>query len=139
MSAAALSPRVRALVVSDEAFEHDTEAGVYTLEGARLSFEATTFPCIRSLWVYLLLSYPRGSRFEGQVRLLDDRDEKVIRYAKFSADFSAGDYLIPVLVEMDNCSFPAPGSYTFQVHFSTRLGDAQKSEQSFHVRPTDEE
>lgn len=117
MSAAALTPRVRALVVCDEAFAHDTEQDAHTLEGTRPSFEATAFPCVRSLWVYLLLSYPRGGRFEGQVRLLDDREEKVIRYAKFSADLSAGEDLVPILVEVDNCSFPVPGSYTFQVHF----------------------
>ena len=49
MSAAALTPRVRALVVSDEAFEHDVESGVYTLEGVRLSVRLRLFlvfgPC----------------------------------------------------------------------------------------------
>lgn len=139
MSAAALTPRVRALVVCDDALASDIEVGVHTLEGTRLSFQASAFPCVRSLWVYLLLSYPRRGRFEGQVRLLDDRDAKVLRYAKFEARFTGSQYQVPLLVEMDHCNFPAAGSYTFEVHFSTRLGDPQKAEQSFHVHPADEE
>ena len=79
MSAVALTPRVRILAVCDQALPSEIEDGVFTLEGVRQGFTVESFPCIRTLWVYLLLSYPRHGTFEGQVKRRHDRDEKNIR------------------------------------------------------------
>ena len=55
MTDLALLPRVRRLAICDEASASDIEEGVYTLEGVRDGFEAESFPCLRSLNVYLTL------------------------------------------------------------------------------------
>jgi hypothetical protein len=64
---AALTPRVRQIVVCDDAVRSDIEDEVFTLEGVRHGFGAGSFPCVRALSVYLLLSYPRGGSFTGEV------------------------------------------------------------------------
>jgi hypothetical protein len=133
MSAAALTPRVRTIVVCDEATASEIEEGVFNLEGVRQGVRAESFPRVRGLAVYLLLSYPRRGSFDGQVKLVDEEEDKAIRYAKFSAEFEDPSGLVAVAVAMDNCVFPGPGVYTIQVEFWTKAGDVQKGEQPFHV------
>ncbi len=135
---AALTPRVRTIVVCDEASGSEIEEGVYTLEGVRQGFHAESFPCVRGLAVYLLLSYPRRGSFDGQVKLVDEDEDKTLRYAKFSASFEGPSDLVPVAVAMDNCVFPGPGVYMIQVEFWTEAGDVQKGEQPFQVRQMEE-
>jgi hypothetical protein len=106
---AALVPRVRILVVCDEAVASEIEDGVFTLEGVRQGFHASSFPCIRDLAVYLLLSYPRSGRFDGQIELKHDLEDKTIRSAQFTAAFAAGENLLALAVDLDNCVFPEPG------------------------------
>src|SRR4051794_8769638 len=62
---AALTPRVRVLAVCDEAITSEIEPNVLTLEGVRHGFGAESFPCLRALNVYLMLSYARGGTFDG--------------------------------------------------------------------------
>ncbi len=133
MSAAALTPRVRILAVCDEAVRSEIEENVFTLEGVRQGFHAEVFPCIRTLGVYLLLSYPRVGSFNGQVKMVQGGDGKTIRYAKFSASFEDGSDRHALAVDMDNCVFPDPGAYTVKVEFWMETGDVLKAEQPFHV------
>ncbi len=65
MSAAALTPRVRFLAVCDEAVCSEIEDEVYTLERVRHRIHASSFPCLHSLSVYLLLSHRRKGTFRG--------------------------------------------------------------------------
>src|SRR5262245_11159688 len=88
MSGAALTPRVRTIVVCDEAVQSEIEDQVFTLEGARQHFSAESFPCTRALAVYLLLTYPRGGSFPGEVKVVSDED-KTIRVSKFEASFES--------------------------------------------------
>src|SRR5262245_46552659 len=133
MSGTALTPRVRAIVLCDEATASEIEVDVHTLEGVRQGFGAESFPCIRGLAVYLLLSYPRRGSFDGQVKLVDEVEDKTIRYAKFSAAFEDLSSLVPIAVAMDDCVFPSPQVYTIQVEFWTKSGDVQKGERPFLV------
>ena len=58
MSAADV-PRVRTMVICDEAILSEIESEVYTLENERLHISAKTFPLLRWLSVYLVFSHYR--------------------------------------------------------------------------------
>jgi hypothetical protein len=133
MSAAALTPRVRILAVCDEALPSEIEESVFTLEGVRQGFIAGSLPCIRALNVYLLLSYPRSGRFEGEVKLVLVDEDKTIRISKFTADFVAASSSLALAVDLGDCTFPKPGAYSVEIRFLTSSGAVLKAEQSFLV------
>jgi hypothetical protein len=62
MAVAAVTPRVRTIVVCDDVSASLTEDGVFTLEGVRLHLEAASFPWHAALKLFLLLSSPRKGR-----------------------------------------------------------------------------
>jgi hypothetical protein len=62
MAIAAVTPRVRTIVICDDISDSLTENGVFTLEGVRLYLEATSFPFHAALSLYLLLASPRKGR-----------------------------------------------------------------------------
>src|SRR5262245_5871169 len=126
MSAAALTPRVRTIVVCDEAVRSEIEEDVFTLEGVREGFVAESVPCVRALNVYLLLSYPRGGRFEGEVKLVPAGQEKTIRISRFTADFGASPAANALTVDLGTCTFPEAGTYLVQVEFWTKSGAVLK-------------
>jgi hypothetical protein len=139
MSAAALTPRVRIMASCDEVAASETEEGVFTLEGVRQHLSAESFPARAPLMLFLLLSSARAGEYEGKIMVIHDRTDKTIRYIKFSARFSEGNALLPLSLDIGECRFPEPGSYTFQVWFSSRAGeDALKGEQPFTVRTNEE-
>lgn len=133
MSGAALTPRVRTLVVCDEAVASDIEDGVFALEGVRYGFGSEAFPCTRSFWIYLLLTYPRGGRFDGEVLMSPFAENRMLRIATFTADFDANPGVHALTVEFNNCTFPTPGSYLIQVRFWTSSGAVLKKDDHFHV------
>src|SRR5262245_41338188 len=117
MSAAALTPRVRNLVVCDEATRSEIEDEVFTLEGVRYGFGAESFPCVRDLDVYLLLSHPRGGQFAGEVRLVPFDEAKLIRMTKFTADFDVSPGIRALTVDLANCAFPEAETNMIQIYF----------------------
>ena len=139
MAAAALTPRVRIMVVCDDVIPSEIETGVFTLEGVRQHLSAESFPSVRELSVFLLLSSPRRGRYPGKVLVVDDQTDRIIRYVRFVAAFSATNEVLPFWVEIGACAFPQPGQYTFQVWFSSRDGaEALKGEQAFYARKHEE-
>src|SRR5437660_1004397 len=111
MSAAALTPRIRVLAVCDEAVFSEIEANVLTLEGVRHGFAAESFPCVRALSIYLLLSSARGGSFVGEVKLAPVGEEMAIRMSKFDADFEDS-RVIALGIELGDCVFQQPGTYS---------------------------
>ena len=135
MAIAAVTPRVRTIVVSASF----TETGVFTLEGVRSHLEAASFPCSAALSLFLLLSCPRKGRYSGKILVVNERNDKPIRYVKFSATFQADNELLPLYVEVGDCVFPEAGLYSFEIHFSARDGgDALKGEHPFTVLSLEE-
>ena len=140
MATAAVTPRVRTLVICDDVSASLTEAGVFTLEGVRLHLTADSLPRWATLSVFLLLSSPRKGRYQGKILIISERTEKPIRYIKFLAQFEGDNELLPLYVEIGDCRFPNPGQYRFEVHFSTRRSaEVQKGEHPFFMRLSDEE
>jgi hypothetical protein len=83
MAVAAVTPRVRTIVICDDVSASLTENGVFTLEGVRLHLEAPSFPFRAPLSLFLLLSSPRKGRYAGKILVVNERSDRPIRYVRF--------------------------------------------------------
>jgi hypothetical protein len=138
MAVAAVTPRVRTIVICDDVSTSLTEKGVFTLEGVRWQLEVSSFPCRAALSLFLLLSSPRKGRYSGKILVVNERSDRPIRYVKFQATFQEDNELLPLYVEVGDCEFPEAGQYSFEIYFSTRGGEALKGEHPFVVLPREE-
>jgi hypothetical protein len=139
MTVAAITPRVRTIVICDAVSASRTEDRVFNLKGVRQHLEAASFPLCAKLRVYLLLSSPRMGRYPGRVVIVHERNERVIRYEKFLAEFEEDNDLLPLYVNIENCVFPEAGHYNFIVSFTVRnRGDVLKGEHPFKVLSQEE-
>ena len=87
----------------------------------------------------MLLSSPRKGKYAGKVLLVNERNDRVIRYEKFLPEFEEDNELLPWYVNIDNCVFPEAGHYKFEVYFTAHGGDeALKGEHPFTVRSQEE-
>jgi len=133
MAVAAVTPRVRTIVICDDVVASSTEEGVFTLEGVRQHLTAASFPWRAALSVFLLLSSPRKGKYPGKVLVVNERNDRTIRYVKFVATFQEENELLPLAIALGDCVFPEAGPYSFQVYFSARGDEALKGEQPFTV------
>ena len=134
MAVAAVTPRVRTIVICDDVTASQTEEEVFTLEGVRLDLKAESLPCRARLSLFLVLSSARKGRYPGKVLLVNMENDKPIRYVKFVASFEQDNDLLPLHVEMGDCSFPGAGPYNFEVYLSAQGGgEALKGEHPFNV------
>src|SRR5437588_382099 len=118
MASAAVTPRVRTIVICDEITPSLTEAGVFTLEGVRQHLEAGSFPWHAELSIFLLLSSARSGNFAGKILVVNERNDRPIRYVKFLAGFDQDNELLPMYVDIGDCVFPEAGSYNFEVYLA---------------------
>jgi hypothetical protein len=134
MAAAALTPRVRVMVVCDAVRASSLEDGVFDLRGVRDYLRAASFPFRpRRLWLYLVLSSPRTRRYPGSVVIIDDETGKTIFHSKINPTFLEAIRFLPLPMRL-NCTFPRPGRYTIEVRFLQDEGpDVVKAEQPFYV------
>ena len=134
MTVAAITPRVRTILICDAASASRTEDRVFNLKGVRQHLEAASFPWRATLRVFLLLSSPRKGKYAGKVLLVNERNDRVIRYGKFLAEFGADNDLSPLYVNMSECVFPEASHYRFAVYLTAQDGDeALKGEHPFTV------
>jgi hypothetical protein len=139
VAVAAVTPRVRSVVICDEVVPSLTEDGVFTLEGVRQRLLAQSFPCSVSLSLFLLLSSPRRGAYSGKVVIVNEQNGRTIRYVKLSATFPGDNDLMPLEVEIPHCTFPERGRYSFEIYFSTRSGDEALKGEHPVVVDSDEE
>src|SRR5262249_1517635 len=130
---AAVTPRVRALVICDKVSASRTEDRVFTLKGVRQHLEAASFPWRAALRVFLILSSPRKGTYPGTVLIVNERNDRRIRLPKFSPPFQEDNELLPLYVDLGDCVFPEAGRYNFEVYFAARDGEALKGEHPFSV------
>jgi hypothetical protein len=133
MAVAAVTPRVRTIVICDDVLASETEDGVFTLEGVRQHLVATSYPWGAALSLFLLLSSPRKGQYSGKIVIVNERTDRAIRYVKFLAVFESDNELLPLYIDIGNCAFPEAGLYNFQVYFSARGSEALKGEHPFTV------
>jgi hypothetical protein len=134
MAVAAVTPRVRAIVICDDVASSQTEDGVFTLNGVRQHLEVAFFPWRATLNLFLLLSSPRKGKYAGKVFIINERNDRLIRYVKFFATFEENNELLPLHVAAKDCMFPEAGQYSFEIYFSARSGvEALKGELPFTI------
>jgi hypothetical protein len=139
MPAAAVTPRVRSIVICDDVSASLTEDGVFTLEGVRLHLEAGAFPWRASLSLLLLVSCARKGRYPAKILVVNERNGKPIRYVKLIAVFQEDSELSPLYVQIGHCMFPEAGPYNFEMYFTVPGGgEALKGELPFVVRSQEE-
>jgi len=138
MAVAAVTPRVRTIVICDEVSASRTEDRVFTLKGVRQHLEAASFPWRAALRLFLLLSNPRKGKHPGKILLVNERNDRPIRYMKFFATFEEDNELLPLYVDVGDCVFPEAGHYNFEVFFSARGSEALKGEHPFTVLSQEE-
>ncbi len=134
MAAAVLTPRVRTIVICDDVSASLKERAVFTLQGVRLHLRAASFPRRASLSLFLLLSSPRRGKYSGKVLVMNERNDRPIRYVRFVASFRDDNELLPLYVDVGECVFPEAGLYNFEIYFSTQDGgEALKGEHPFTI------
>jgi hypothetical protein len=136
MPAAALTPRVRVMVVCDRARPSRVEEGYFDLRGVHLRAWADSFPFVpRRLHLFLVLSSPRRGRFPAYVRVVNEQTDKAVFYEEIHPDptFEEADDFLFVNLPM-RVRFPQAGPYSFQIWFFQPMGaDVLKMEQPYHV------
>ena len=132
---AALTPRVRTLVVCDGIRASKSQESVFHLRGARAHLIADEFPFRRRLELFLILSSPRPGRFPSYLKVIEDQSDQAVFYGQVQPSPSfldAGDLLVmgvPVQVR-----FPRAGRYTLQIwFFQETAADVLKMEQPLYV------
>lgn len=139
MVVAAITPRVRTIVICDNVVASRREIGVFTLKGVRYQLEAASFPWQSSLRVFLLLSSSRKGDYPGKLLIVNEQSDRSIRYIKFHAAFEEDNELLSLYVDIGNCVFPEAGPYNFEIYFSAQNGsEALKGEHPFTVLRQDE-
>jgi hypothetical protein len=133
MAVAAVTPRVRSLVICDDLSASRAEDRVFTLKRVRQHLKATSFPWRAALRLFLILSTPRKGKYPGKILIVNERNERLIRYVKFSAMFEKDNELLPLYVDLGDCVFPEAGHYNFEVYFAARDGEVLKGEHLFTV------
>src|SRR5262249_40964255 len=134
MAVVSVTPRVRTIVICDDVSASPTEEGVFTLEGVRQHLVAASLPWRASLNLFLLLSSRRRGRYSGKILLVNEQNDKAIRYVKFVVAFEEDNELLPLYVEVGDCVFSEAGQYTFEIYFSARDGgEALKGEHPLTV------
>jgi hypothetical protein len=134
MAVAAVTPRVRSILICDAVSASRTEDRVFTLKGVSQHLTAALFPWRATLRVFLLLSSPRKGKYAGKVLLVNERNDRVIRYGKFLAEFGEDNDRLPLYVDTSECVFPEAGHYRFAVYLTAQDGDeALKEEHPFTV------
>jgi hypothetical protein len=134
MSAAALTPRVRILVVCDEVIASDLEDGVYSLEGVRHEVFASAFPHRRSLSLYLLLSSPRIGVFTCIPTVTNEGETGLVRLRAVRVGVAEENEPVAISIDLGEVEFPEPGRYVFQVWFASQAGvEVLKGEQALRV------
>ena len=138
MAVAAVTPRVRTIVICDAVSASPIEQGVFTLDGVRQHLTAESFPWRATLSLFLVLSSPRKGKYSGKVLVVNEQSERSIRYLKFVAPFEQDNEIRPVHVESGALVFAEAGQYSFEVYFSARDGEALKGEHPFAVFAAEE-
>jgi hypothetical protein len=132
---AALTPRVRTLVICDGIRASTTEENVYHVRGARGHIVADSFPVRRRLRLFLVLASPRPGRFPAYVKVVENLTDRTIFYSEFNPPplFERGEDYLPSNFRI-NVRFPRAGRYSVEFwFFQPTAADVLKMEQPLLV------
>ena len=132
---AAITPRVRTLVVCDGIRGSKIEDNVFHLRGVRSHIFAEAFPVQRRLHLFLILFSPRPGRYPSYVKVINDVTDQAVYYGQVDPSplFPDAADLLPLELPI-RVRFPTSGRYTIQLwFFQESTADVLKMEQPFHV------
>jgi hypothetical protein len=93
-----------------------------------------SFPWRATLNLFLLLSSARKGKYAGKVLIINEHNDRPVRYVKFFATFQEDNELLPLYVDVGDCVFAEAGPYSFEIYFSAPGGgEALKGEHPFTV------
>jgi hypothetical protein len=122
--------RVHVLVLCDEVERLAGTEVVYDLHHVRTGIRAGSFPYTHSqLCVYLQLSGHEGTATGRVVAVRDATDEEIAFAPIDQVQLWGPLTVVPYWLRMQDCVFPAPGLYWFQVLLNQKL----VAERRFHV------
>ncbi len=128
------------MVICDEALLSEIESEVHTLENVRLHLWTDSYPLLRQLSVYLVLSHYRSGTYKGEIRLMREGARAKMEWQPFAVEFASGMDRIVLVVEMGECRFPASGDYAFEVWFFDEESlEVQKGDERLEVHTLEEE
>lgn len=109
-------PRVQAMLICDDVTGSAQEKGVYYLNGVRHTISFAAFPATRQyLCVFLHLSGHRGEATCKASIYQALTDAKVFESNPKVIKFDEPTIVVPFLLRLRNCVFPAPGVYYVEV------------------------
>jgi hypothetical protein len=139
-AAAALTPRVRMMILCDEVRKSKTEPGVFHLKSVRQEIKVGSFPSIRTEFcLFLVLSNTRPGKFPASICIVSETSDKTVHYAHLDPPpvFGNDGGLFIVSVPI-GCRFPEEGIYCAQMWFFQQQGsDVLKGEFPFLVAAED--
>ena len=101
-----------------------------TLVSTFNQISAQSFPCRRSLSVYVALSNASG---EKQVELILRREDQSMLKVGGKVKFDHPNHVIELIFNLKNVVFPTDGTYAFEIHadeeyvFESRFGVTKKA------------
>jgi hypothetical protein len=134
MSAAAVTPNVKGILVCDDVFGSDIEENVMDLEGVRHVIAEPSFPCGPRIFLFLHLECARAGTFNGNIRFVHDETGREARRRHFMVMFRERGENISQAWLLEDCLFRRPVVYNIEVWFWASEGrEVLKGERSFRL------
>jgi hypothetical protein len=124
------------MAICDGVRESSTEDDVFHLKGVRQGISTQHLPWTpRRLWLFFVLSCPRGGTFPCYGSVVNDSTDHLVFYAHVEPQPSFGPDGGQLITRAPlKCVFPEAGRYTVQIwFFQQQTRDILKGELSFLV------
>jgi hypothetical protein len=114
--------RVHVLVLCDEVEELTDAEDLVNLSGIRTQLATPAFPYVHSqLCMYLQLSGHKGMASGYVVLVNGTTEEEIFQVPIEGVELSGPLEIIPAWLRLQDCEFPEPGVYWFQVFLNDKL------------------
>ena len=122
------------MVICDEALLSEIEAEVYTLENVRIGVDVDSFPHLKRMDLYLVLTHYHPGEFEGTIYLVRESSGMKTPLTNFPVEFTQEKPRQALYVHVGVCRFPACGGYRFEVWFADEdFEELQKGERRLEI------
>ena len=122
------------MVICDEAILSEIGSEVHTLENVRIGVEIDSFPHLRRMDLYLVLTHYHPGEFMGKIYLVRESSGTKTPLTELPVEFTQEKSRQAFYVDVGVCRFPACGGYRFEVWFvGEDFVEVQKGEERFEV------
>jgi hypothetical protein len=113
-------PRVQAMILCDDLIESDEESDVFHLAGVRAVVEASSFPTVHSLYVFVQMSGHHGEA-TGHVVIASESGAVIGETERQTITFEDPTIVVPVVFRFADCVFAMPGLYYVEMYNERKL------------------